>query len=42
VDLNADGQINALDLGVAKLRLNNRAPTGEPTALLFSSTAISR
>jgi hypothetical protein len=27
---------------VAKLRLNNRAPTGEPTALLFSSTAISR
>jgi len=40
-DLNADGQINALDLGIAKARLNNRLPLGEP-ASLFSSLPISR
>ena len=37
-DLNADGQINALDLGIAKARLNDRfgpGPVPEP-ALLFA------
>ena len=42
-DLNADGQINALDLGIAKARLNTRLPSTDPaTALLFSARAISR
>ena len=36
----ADGQINALDLGIAKARLNNRLPAGEPVSL-FSSLPIS-
>ena len=45
-NVNTDGRINALDLGIIKGRLNRRLPTGEPAAtartLLFSAAAISQ